>query len=161
MRSGVCRRMAAREFPRRSQRVTVRRTRGEHMFSASPPIAAGSEPCQHLRSAPGAVIRWSAVEPPESTEAVRKLRSCQKMAALSTIFGDSRTPVAQNARKFDGDWHDTNHSPEFSHILDPKQPFSILQKSLSLSSATQVSYPRLLSGATRSRPCMSGWKRQK
>ena len=28
------------------------RTRGEHMFSASPPIAAGSEPCQHLRSAP-------------------------------------------------------------------------------------------------------------
>jgi hypothetical protein len=27
-------------------------TYGEHMFSALPPIAAGSELCQHLRSAP-------------------------------------------------------------------------------------------------------------
>ena len=36
--------------------VILRKARGEHMFSEMPPIAAGSEPCQHLRSAPQAVI---------------------------------------------------------------------------------------------------------
>ena len=37
-------------------RVTVRRTRDEYMFSGMPPVAAGSEPCRHLRSAPLAEI---------------------------------------------------------------------------------------------------------
>ena len=36
--------------------VSLRKARDEHMFSALPPIAAGTAPCQHLRSAPEAAI---------------------------------------------------------------------------------------------------------
>jgi len=32
--------------------VSLRKARDEHMFSAPPPIAAGSKPFQYLRSAP-------------------------------------------------------------------------------------------------------------
>jgi hypothetical protein len=37
--------------------VTVRRTRLEHIFSGMSPIAAGSEPCRHLRSTAQAAPR--------------------------------------------------------------------------------------------------------
>ena len=38
-------------------RVSQRKARDEHMFSALPSIAAGSAPYQHLRSAPEADFR--------------------------------------------------------------------------------------------------------
>ena len=43
------------------QRVTVRRTHSEHIFSALPTIAVGREPCQHLRSAPASDINPSGI----------------------------------------------------------------------------------------------------
>ena len=51
VRSGV--RIATSELP---LRVTVRRTRDEYMFSGIRHIAAGREPCRHLRSAPRAAV---------------------------------------------------------------------------------------------------------
>jgi hypothetical protein len=42
-------------------RISQRKTRDKHMFSGMHTIAAGSEPCRHLRSAPETDIRSDAM----------------------------------------------------------------------------------------------------
>jgi len=70
--------------------VKVRRTHSEHLFSALTPIAAGSEPCQHLRSEPIADI---------SVPCARRQRSERKRVhSISKEKGGPKPPKHKVSR---------------------------------------------------------------